>query len=447
MSSDPNAQTAHCSSVTTDEVLVRVEGVSKKFCRSLKKSLWYGVCDIAGELSPFGRRPRIAEVAGNGSAADEGNPPATSHPPLATSPPATSHSPLVTPKAPLRDGEFWAVNDVSFELRRGECLGLIGHNGAGKTTLLKMLNGLIKPDSGRIEMRGRVGALIALGAGFNPILTGRENIYVNAAVLGLSKSEIEAKLEEIIEFAEIGDFIDAPVQTYSSGMGVRLGFSIASSLTPDVLILDEVLAVGDIGFTIKCLNRVRELASRAAVIFVSHNMQFISSFCTRVILMNHGRLQLDAAESKGAIDLYFKMIKSVVSSSGTGAGVIKKALLSPGESITQGEPFHLYLEIEVAHPCEWASLCIYIMDESMSPIVCMPVNDSTGGLKSFPQGQHNVTLSLGAVDLVAGKYSFTAILLDIATHRSIARSQGLSEFRVYAEKANWGKIIRPILCK
>ena len=160
---------------------------------------------------------------------------------------------------PLRDGEFWAVNDVSFELRRGECLGLIGHNGAGKTTLLKMLNGLIKPDAGSITIRGRVGALIALGAGFNPILTGRENIYINGSVLGLSKKEIDGKIDEIIDFAEIGEFIDSPVQNYSSGMSVRLGFSIASSLSPDVLILDEVLAVGDIGFVIKCLNRVRQL--------------------------------------------------------------------------------------------------------------------------------------------------------------------------------------------
>src|SRR6202044_629424 len=150
-----------------------VDGVSKKFCRDLKRSLWYGVQDIAGDL------------LGGGSSQKE-----------------------------LRRDEFWAVRDVSFELKRGECLGLIGHNGAGKTTLLKMLNGLIKPDCGRIEMRGRVGALIALGAGFNPILTGRENIYVYGSVLGLAKREIDTKLEDIIDFAEIREFIDAPVQSY-----------------------------------------------------------------------------------------------------------------------------------------------------------------------------------------------------------------------------------------
>src|SRR5688572_23720191 len=150
-----------------DEVLVKAEGVSKKFCRSLKRSLWYGVKDMA------------AEVTGGSASHDR-----------------------------LRSGEFWAVNDVSFELRRGECLGLVGRNGAGKTTLLKMLNGLIKPDKGQIEMRGRIGALIALGAGFNPILTGRENIYVNASILGLTKRETDEKIDDIVDFAEVGEFID-----------------------------------------------------------------------------------------------------------------------------------------------------------------------------------------------------------------------------------------------
>src|ERR1700738_2948080 len=159
------------------DVLVRAEGVSKKFCRDLKTSLWYGVTDTLSDL--MGR---------DGSSHD------------------------------LRRDEFWALNNVSFELRRGECLGLIGRNGAGKTTLLKMLNGLVKPDSGRIEIRGRIGALIALGAGFNPILTGRENIYVNGAVLGLSRKEIDSKLDDIIDFAEIDKFIDAPVQSYTSGL-------------------------------------------------------------------------------------------------------------------------------------------------------------------------------------------------------------------------------------
>lgn len=231
-----------------DDVLIKVDNVSKKFCRSLKKSLWYGMQDLGREIT--GRRH-----GGDGE---------------------------------LRPEEFWAVKDVSFELKRGECLGLIGHNGAGKTTLLRMLNGLIKPDHGRIEMRGRVGALIALGAGFNPILTGRENIYVNASVLGVSKRELDEKIEEIIDFAEIGEFIDAPVQSYSSGMQVRLGFSVASSLEPDILILDEVLAVGDAGFRTKCYNRIRKISEKSAVIFVTHSMPYVARMCNLSLFLEKG---------------------------------------------------------------------------------------------------------------------------------------------------------------
>lgn len=229
------------------ETLVKVEGVSKKFCRSLKRSLWYGMRDIGNEL--LGRRH-----GGNGI---------------------------------LRPDEFWAVKDISFELKRGECLGLIGHNGAGKTTLLRMLNGLIKPDQGRIEMRGKVGALIALGAGFNPVLTARENVYVNASVLGLKKRQIDEKLEEIIDFAELGEFVDAPVQTYSSGMQVRLGFAVATALQPDVLLLDEVLAVGDTAFRAKCFQRIGKILESAGVIFVSHDSNQIIRVCDKVMVLDN----------------------------------------------------------------------------------------------------------------------------------------------------------------
>lgn len=241
------------------DTLVKVEGVSKKFCRNLKRALWYGVQDLSSEL--LGRRH-----GGKGG---------------------------------LREDEFWAVNDVSFELKRGECLGLIGHNGAGKTTLLRMLNGLIKPDQGRIEIRGRIGALIALGAGFNPILTGRENIFVNASVLGLSNREIEATIEEIIDFAEIGDLIDSPVQNYSSGMQVRLGFAVASVLSPDVLLLDEVLAVGDASFRNKCYHRIAKARRNTAIIFVSHNMDQVSRVCDYSLVLQNGKLVTLGEVAKG----------------------------------------------------------------------------------------------------------------------------------------------------
>lgn len=244
------------------ERLVKVRNVSKKFCRNLKHSLWYGMKDLTSEL--MGR---------------------------------------MNAQRDLRNEEFWAVKDVSFDLKRGECLGLIGRNGAGKSTILKMLGGLIKPDTGEITCRGGVGALIELGAGFNPVLTGRENIYINASVLGMAKSEIDERLQSIIDFAEVGDFIDAPVQSYSSGMKVRLGFAVASQMAPDILLIDEVLAVGDTGFRYKCQNCIKDLLGNTGVIFVSHTMPQVASICDRVLLLDHGEVKMDAA-TQLAIDGY-----------------------------------------------------------------------------------------------------------------------------------------------
>jgi lipopolysaccharide transport system ATP-binding protein len=204
----------------------------------------------------------------------------------------------------LRDAEFLAIDDVNFELRPGECLGLIGHNGAGKSTLLKMLNGLVRPDHGRITMCGRVSALIELGAGFSPILTGRENIYINGALLGFAKHEIDEKFDEIVDFAELHDAIDAPVQTYSSGMYVRLGFAVAAQLNPDIFLIDELLAVGDTAFRMKCFQHLLDIKrSGKTIIVVSHNMIDINRICDRVIVLEGGRKIYDG-EVPGGIATY-----------------------------------------------------------------------------------------------------------------------------------------------
>lgn len=253
----------------TSVPLLRVESVSKKFCRSLRRSLRYGLIDLGLELSGAGRRERR-----------------------------------------LRPDEFWAVRDVSFELHPGDCIGLIGHNGAGKTTLLRMLTGLIKPDHGRIESRGKVAAMIALGAGFNPILSGRENIYVNGALLGMAKREIDQKLDWIIDFSGMAEFIDSPVQSYSSGMTVRLGFSIAAALEPDILILDEVLAVGDMEFRAKCQTRLNEVKrAGGALILVTHSMEQVAHHCNRAILLNRGEVRLSGLPDE-VIESYFSSLGS-----------------------------------------------------------------------------------------------------------------------------------------
>lgn len=208
----------------------------------------------------------------------------------------------------LRTDEFWAVKDVSFELRRGQSLGLIGGNGAGKTTLLRMLNGLIKPDTGRIKIKGTTGALIALGAGFNPVLSGLENIYTSASVYGVSNNKINESIDEIIEFADIREFINSPLQTYSSGMAARLGFAVASQFTPSVLLIDEVLAVGDVNFRGKCMTRIDKLiASGSCIIMVSHNANDILRACKSAILMSKGEA-VSQGDTNTTLRLYEKTL-------------------------------------------------------------------------------------------------------------------------------------------
>jgi len=195
--------------------------------------------------------------------------------------------------------EFWALRDVSFELTAGETMGLIGPNGAGKSTVLKLISRIIEPTAGRIKVNGRVGALLELGAGFHPDLTGQENIYLNGSIMGLSRAEVRRKLAEIIDFAELERFIDVPVKHYSSGMYVRLGFSVAVHTNPEILLVDEVLTVGDEHFQKRCMEKVNDLhRAGVAILLVSHNLALIKDFCTRTAWMDRGTLKMcDATEA------------------------------------------------------------------------------------------------------------------------------------------------------
>lgn len=232
------------------DVVLSAENVSKKFCRDLKRSMRYGVLDLGRGLLGIPER-----------------------------------------KLRLRKTEFMAVDDVSFELRRGETLGLIGANGSGKSTLLRILNGIFPPDAGVVTARGRIGGLIALGAGFHPHMTGHENIWLNGVVLGMTRRQIRKHYDSIVEFSDVGAFLDAPVATYSSGMKVRLGFAIAIHCEPEILLIDEVLSVGDIAFQNKCLSRMKDLRERGhSMVFVSHNLDTIQGHCTRAVVMKQGRI-------------------------------------------------------------------------------------------------------------------------------------------------------------
>ena len=249
--------------------------------------------------------------------------------------------------------EFWALKDINFEVSEGEVIGIIGHNGAGKSTLLKILSRITEPTEGRIEIRGRVASLLEVGTGFHPELTGRENIYLNGSILGMSRAEIDRNYDAIVEFAGIERFLDTPFKRYSSGMGVRLAFAVAAHLDPEILIIDEVLAVGDAQFQRKCLGKMSEVAgSGRTVLFVSHNMTAVENLCERVILLNRGTVSADG-ESKEVINQYLHGLNDstdenndVYTAEGLTAQLsINKnnaGLCQPGESIE----FKLQLESE-----------------------------------------------------------------------------------------------------
>lgn len=208
-------------------------------------------------------------------------------------------------EASLHNRFFSALDDVSFTVSRGECVGIIGSNGAGKSTLLKLISRITTPTRGHISINGKVASMLEVGTGFHPELTGRENIYLNGSILGMKQSEIDEKIDSIIEFSECQDFIDTPVKRYSSGMYVKLAFSVAAHLDADIMIMDEVLAVGDIKFQHKCLNKMKEIAKNEGrtVLYVSHNMDTVSTLCDRCLVLNHGRLVFDGAVDE-AIRLY-----------------------------------------------------------------------------------------------------------------------------------------------
>lgn len=389
--------------------MIKVDGVSKKFCKNLKRSLAYGFVDI------------FDSVLGKESSGK------------------------------LRKDEFWAVKDVSFEVKRGECLGLIGHNGAGKSTLLKMLNGLIRPDEGSIEMHGKVGALIELGAGFNSLLTGRENIYNNGAVLGFSKEAIDKRLEEIIEFSELQEFIDMPVQNYSSGMKVRLGFAIAAQMEPDILLIDEVLAVGDMGFVLKCFNQMDKLLQNTALILVSHGMPQIARMCTQVVLMDKGQVLCHTQDVPKGITEYYNRFKTEI---GDYNGSEKVELMDL-RIITNDNSFRRDDDILV----NYGDTITIEMDVLFKETVCLPSvylsfldkeQRSFAAISNCSQ-YANIDEALGKVTFSTqmpnipfsqGKYSITVVLIeDAEANRNILfRYQSAIYFTVHSKIHGWTPI-------
>jgi lipopolysaccharide transport system ATP-binding protein len=394
------------------EVLIIAEGVSKKFCRNLKKSLIYGGEDIVKGF--FG----------------------------------------IEKKQDLRADEFWAVNDVNFEVRRGECLGLIGHNGAGKSTLLKMLNGLIRPDKGRIEMHGKVGALIELGAGFNSLLTGRENVYINGAVLGFTKQEIDQKFDEIVDFSELTDFIDTPVQNYSSGMKVRLGFAVAAQMAPDILLIDEVLAVGDMGFVLKCFNHMDKLLKNTAIILVSHSIPQVARMATQLVIMERGVQKFNGSDISDGINLYY---------SNFGSGVVNFERNDKAELVSvkiQNTAKELKKIDQVPLIDAYAPVSVTITIKSkikiFQPSIYLAFYDKEqrnfaevnnfieSNINTFiePEKEYTFQVNFNALQFAQGIYSITIALGDNAIDKkeTIFRIQSAISFQVNNQHHGWAPI-------
>ena len=377
----------------SDEVLIKAENIGKKFCRSLKRSLWYGVKDIARDINPF---------SGN----EENQEPGTRNQEQGTRHKAqeTRH------QAPaLRADEFWALQNISFELKRGECLGLIGHNGAGKSTLLKILNGLIRPDTGKLTMRGRVGALIELSAGFNPILTGRENIYNRGALLGFTRPEIDRKFDEIVDFAEIGEFLDMPVQNYSSGMQVRLGFAVSAQMEPDVLILDEVLAVGDVAFRFKCLNAMSRILRNSAVVFVSHTMPQVFRVSSEVMVLSHGKSIYSGTDIGHGISLYHEQGSTLSTEiGGNGAVAVASCRISAGEhsarlggilELAGSAPLDLELDLVFLDSVDTARVQVVFWNPEMIPVADIVGSADRGHLVTCPEESRRCRVRLAIPEL------------------------------------------------
>lgn len=392
------------------EVLISVENVSKKFCRDLKRGLWYGLKDMGSELLGT-RGQRIA----------------------------------------LREKEFWAVRDVNFEVRRGECLGLVGRNGAGKSTLLKMLNGLIKPDEGRIQMNGRVGALIELGAGFNPVLTGKENIYVNGSILGLTKKEIDGKLNSIIQFSEMEEFMNTPVRYYSSGMKVRLGFAIAAQMEPEILLVDEVLAVGDMGFVLKCFNRMDSLLKNTAIILVSHNIPQIARMSTNLLVMQKGKSVYNSANISEGLTKYYESFENETGSfEGTEKVKIRKiALSSNGNTsadrkpitIEYGQELRVIVELECTEKVFKPNMWLSFYDKEQR--VFAEVRNFNQELSvDYIEGVVELQAVLPKVEFAQGNYSITIGLMEElnGARQTLFRYQSAIYFNVHGKLHGWAPV-------
>lgn len=395
------------------ENVLEVRNVWKKYCRQLKRAMWYGVRDVGRQL--VGSRT------------------------------------LVKPHEALRPGEFYAVRDACFDLPRGQCLGLIGPNGAGKSTILKIINGLIRPDFGEVRIRGKVGALIELGTGFNPILSGRENVYINAAVLGLKKKEIDRVFDQIVDFSELSEVINDPIRTYSSGMKVRLGFSVAAHLQPDLLIMDEVLAVGDIGFRMKCFQHLNQLTEKGvSIILVTHAVSMLPRVASRVVVFDRGQIVFDGNLEQG-ISLYEQKLSAKieqraekVSLSSQVEGAIETVETcdefgKPKTDFRTGEKLCLRIAIRCTEPIPRARINVSLSSPT-TEVITTTATVQQGLRFDLTPGVHQFLLEFDNLPLLVGAYFFNLSLFGEDMGDFHHRRMAVGTFRVVGVDTDGGKL-------
>jgi lipopolysaccharide transport system ATP-binding protein len=384
--------------------VIAAKNISKKFCRSLKKAYIYGLKDIASELLGISRQ--------------------------------SEH---------LRAGEFWALKDIELELKKGESIGIIGVNGSGKSTLMNIIGGLLKPDTGYVRVNGRVAPLRVLGAGFKPNLTGRENVYINMSMFGLSKEEIDDNFQNVLDFAEIWEAVDAPVRTYSSGMRARLGFACAIFTNPDILLIDEVLAVGDFAFRAKCYRKLSELRQRGVSFFmVSHTPGEVLSTCESAIYLADGRMVMngpvDEVVKKYEEDLMIVQVDDPILKSGK-MNVAEERKISSSElqikslffqdtqgnileSLTTGQPVYFCIECEAYKDLENVSVNIIIGSLTNRQSCYLRLNSGKDRQSMrIPRGKCLIKLFLPYCGLVTGAYN---LKLNLGTHHIL---DAISSFR------------------
>lgn len=355
--------------------------------------------------------------------------------------------------------EFWALKDINFEINQGDKVGIIGRNGAGKSTLLKILSRITEPTSGKININGRIASLLEVGTGFHPELTGRENIYLNGAILGMNRKEIKVKFDEIVAFAEVEKFLDTPVKRYSSGMYVRLAFAVAAHLEPEILVVDEVLAVGDAQFQKKCLGKMEEIGNTGrTVLFVSHNMGVIQSLCSRCFLLDGGLLAADGVtlpiiSQYNAIDNKREVVEinAAMRRRGTGEINFKNCTLTDSQGRSRNA-FHIGEEIRaefILHSDYIGDMSFWliIFDATGSPLLSTHQRDKE--LVQIAPGDYVMTYQTDGMGLMPGHYTISAGAFDSRLN-FLEWIDNCQAFEVYSSFLNgtafdgrWGKLNQP----